>query len=295
MSVSLEIQAGVHPPTGLARRNRRLNEAETEQRMVGAGLDLLSRAGLTVGLDHISFEEVIREAGVSRSAVYRRWPYKDLFFSDLVKRLATDASPEIVTEEIARIKSVIVEHQDWLETQEQRDALVAEFFRRVSLFDFEALRGSARWRTYLALQATYLSLADGSLRDEVGQAMTQSEKVHVERVSNAWRWLSELLGYRLRERTSFTFESLAVVLTATMRGLVTMNVSVSSISEKRTQARPFGADQPSEWSLPALAMVALARAALEPDPSVTWDDTRRRSTLDALDALPIDEFPHVQQ
>jgi len=27
---------------------------------------------------------VIRDADVSRSAVYRRWPFKDLFFSDLV-------------------------------------------------------------------------------------------------------------------------------------------------------------------------------------------------------------------
>ena len=53
----------------------------------------MSQTGLTVSLDHISFEDVIRDADVSRSAVYRRWPYKDLFFSDLVKELATKATP----------------------------------------------------------------------------------------------------------------------------------------------------------------------------------------------------------
>jgi AcrR family transcriptional regulator len=49
---------------------------------------MVNRTGLTVSLDHISLEQVIRDAGVSRSAAYRRWPYKDLFFSDLVKQLA---------------------------------------------------------------------------------------------------------------------------------------------------------------------------------------------------------------
>jgi AcrR family transcriptional regulator len=56
--------------------------------MLKAAVAMVNRTGLTVSLDHISFEDVIRDADVSRSAVYRRWPYKDLFFSDLVKELA---------------------------------------------------------------------------------------------------------------------------------------------------------------------------------------------------------------
>jgi AcrR family transcriptional regulator len=57
---------------------------------------MVHRDGLTVSLDHISLEEVIRDADVSRSAVYRRWPYKDLFFSDLVKELARSATATIL-------------------------------------------------------------------------------------------------------------------------------------------------------------------------------------------------------
>jgi hypothetical protein len=56
--------------------------------MLKAAVAMVNRTGLTVSLDHISFEDVIRDADVSCSAVYRRWPYKDLFFSDLVKELA---------------------------------------------------------------------------------------------------------------------------------------------------------------------------------------------------------------
>jgi len=47
--------------------------------MLQAAVAMINRDGLTVSLDHLSFEEVIRDADVSRSAVYRRWPYKQPF------------------------------------------------------------------------------------------------------------------------------------------------------------------------------------------------------------------------
>src|SRR6516164_8119090 len=94
------------PPTGLARRGRRLSDQETEQRMLRAAVAMVSRTGLTVSLDHISFEDIIRDAGVSRSAVYRRWPYKDLFFSDLVRQLARDATPAIVEDELELMRQI---------------------------------------------------------------------------------------------------------------------------------------------------------------------------------------------
>ena len=55
--------------------------------MLESAAAMVNQAGLTVSLDHLSFEDLIRDARVSRSAVYRRWPYKDLFFSDLLKEL----------------------------------------------------------------------------------------------------------------------------------------------------------------------------------------------------------------
>ena len=275
------------PPTGLARRGRRLSDQETEQRMLSAAVAMVSRTGLTVSLDHISFEDIIRDAGVSRSAVYRRWPYKDLFFSDLVRQLAKDATPAIVEDELELMRQIAVSRPDWLETPELRHRLLLELFRQLSLLDFQAMIGSPGWRTYLALHATFMSLADGDLRDQVQAALNQSEQAHNARIAQAWRQLTALFGYRLRPESGITFEALATLLSATMRGLVVMALSAPDVAGQRIEARPFGADARGRWSLPALGLAGLASAFLEPDPAVEWDAGRIAAVRQALATLTV--------
>jgi len=277
----------LQPPTGLARRRRRLSDEETEQRMLGTAVAMVNRTGLTVSLDHIGLEDVIRDAGVSRSAVYRRWPYKDLFISDLVKQLAKDATPTIVADELSMIRRIAAEHSGWLETPELRHGLVIELFRQLPLLDFQTLFESAGWRTYLALHATFMSLADGELRDQVGLALAQSEQEHRTRVAQAWEQLAGLLGYRLRPESGVTFEVIAALLDATIRGLVIMALATPGIAAHRAQATPFGAAARQEWSLPALGLAAIASAFLEPDPAVGWDTDRIARVRQALSCLAL--------
>ncbi len=276
-------------PTGLARRARRLSDHETEQRMLQAAVAMVNRAGLTVSLDHISLEEVIRDADVSRSAVYRRWPYKDLFFSDLVKELALRATPTIVDDELALIRRIVTERPDALDTPEQRHGLVLELVRRLALFDFETLSGSLQWRTYLALQATFASLPDGELRDQVRAALAQSEHDHRAQVARAWQRLAGLLGYRLRPDLGATFETLATLVDATMRGLVIEALSEPGLGTYRARAIPSGAGKPQEWSLASLGVASIALAFLEPDPAIEWDGERLARAYEALNNLTLRE------
>jgi AcrR family transcriptional regulator len=266
--------AASQAPTGLARRGRRLSDEETEKRMLRTAADMVSSAGLTVSLDHISLEEVIRAADVSRSTVYRRWPHKDLFFSDLVKELAKTATPTIMAAEVALIREVFAEREDWLESPAHRERFVAELIRRLSLLDFQMLSGSAEWRTYLALHATFMSLADSELRAEVQAALAVSEREHLGRVAGAWEQLAGLLGYRLRPELGTTFTDLAALLEATMRGLVIMAQSMPELGEQRTAGRPLPAGAIADWSLPALGLAGVAWAWIEPDPDVEWDSGR---------------------
>ena len=269
-------------PTGLARRGRRLPEDETEQRMLRSALAMVHQNGLTVSLEHISFEDVIREADVSRTSAYRRWPHKDLFFSDLVLQLARDPAPGIVADEMDLIRRIAVGRLDQLADSQARRALVIELFRQLPVLDFETLYASPGWRTYLALHATLLSLTDSGLRSQVQAALAQAEQDHLARVARAWQLMTGLLGFRLRAESGVTFETLAALVNAAMRGLIMTALTVPGIATQRTTARPFDAPEAREWSLPALGLGAIATAFLEPNPDFTWDPERAAAIREAL-------------
>ena len=278
-------------PTGLARRGRRLPEDEMEQRMLRAALAMVHRAGLTVSLEHISFEEVIREADVSRTSAYRRWPHKDLFFSDLVLALARDPVPGIVADEMDLIRRIIGGQLDRLADPRARQSVILELFRQLPVLDFRALSASPGWRTYLALHATLLSMADGGLRDQVRAALAEAEQDRLARVARAWTLMAHLLGVRLRPEAGVSFETLAQLVTATMQGLITTALTVPGIAAFRTTARPFGAPEAGEWSLPALGLGAIATAFLESDPDFAWDAARAAALRDVLAAPDLGPEP----
>ncbi len=231
-------------PTGLGRRHHRLTDEETRDRMLHSAIEMINRTGLTVSLDHISFEDVIRDAGVARSTAYRHWPYKDLFFSDLVKELAATASPTIIRDEITLMRRVLNEHRDWLQTPQLRTSLLLELIRQLAQLDFQSILDSPGWRTYLALHAAFSSLSDGELREQVRSALAQAEEARTAQVARAWR----------------------------------------QMAAHRTPASPFGAAGIQDWSLAAIGGASLAMAFLEPDPATTWDDDRLAEIHHALEA-----------
>ncbi|MFC6885045.1 TetR/AcrR family transcriptional regulator [Actinomadura yumaensis] len=255
--------------------------------MLDAAMDMVNATGLTVSLDHIGFEDVIREAGVARSAVYRRWPYKDLFFSDLLKELASAAVPAAVADEASRrvTARTVLERLDGLGTAEGRAGLLAELIRKAALGDFEIIGGSPEWSTYLALNAAFAGLPAGGLRDQVQEALAASERRFVVHLAAAYEHLAGLLGYRLRPGSDVTFEVLATLAQGTMRGLVVMAQSRPEIGTRRVRAAPFG-DGAGEWSLPALGIAAAVSSFLEPDPDVVWDAERIADVRRQLEADP---------
>jgi hypothetical protein len=121
----------------------------------------------------------------------------------------------------------------------------------------------------------------------VGEALAESEHAHRARVANAWELLAGLFGYRLRPGLGASFETLAALLDATMRGLVIQALSEPGLASHRVQASSFGALAEDEWSLAALGGASIATAFLEPDPAIEWDQQRFARGRQALSTLTL--------
>ena len=266
-----------HARTGPTRRRRRLSDQETEERMLEAALATVNRVGLTVSLEHISLEDVIREAGVSRSAVYRRWPYKDMFFSDLLRAIAKAATPSEVPEAgptRESVGAVLREHQDSLRTPEGRHAVVVEMLRVGNLADLDALAKSTAWRTYVGLQATYLSLDDGELRDEIGASLAESERALVRRTATSFGYWMSLMGYRVKLGLAADAETVVALAMPLVRGAIIMGPATPQITRESLQSDPFGVSAEASWSPVAIAMTSIVLSYVEPDPDIEWNDER---------------------
>lgn len=256
--------------------------------MLDAASEMIESSGLTVSLDHISFEEVIQRAGVSRSAAYRRWPYKDLFFTDLLRELARASRPTTayaLAGSPAAVARLALAHLGEAATPDGRRDLVLELIRRAGLGEFEITSRSPEWRTYLALHATFLSVADEGLRGELEASLGASERGFIGSVAASWEAVSKLFGYRLRPELGATFEDLASLLVVTLRGLVIMAPSTPELGARRIRGAPFGTAEEKEWSLPALLMASIAFTFLEPDANMVWNEERAREAQSTFDRL----------
>jgi AcrR family transcriptional regulator len=280
------------PPTGAARRRVRISDEETGRRMLAAAVGMIAERGMSVSLEHLSLEEIIQAAGVARSSVYRRWPFKDLFFSDLLVELANGP---VLSRDNATVARVLAEHlarelarPQGADPEQDRVDFFVELLRVVFDLDIAQVLGSAQWRTSIALHATLLGLPDGPLRRQIGTALAGAE----EQLTAWWlqvaRRVVPAAGYRLvggPVDPEPGYRRLALAASALITGLV-MKASVAPrLVEDRMSLAPFGTTRTGEWSAVTLAEVGLYLAHLEPDPAVRWTRERIAHLADEVHAL----------
>lgn len=244
--------------------------------MLRAALALVDEHGLTVSLEHLSLEDVIARAGVSRTSAYRRWPYKDLFFSELLVAVADGT--ELAAEPPAFLDELdALIHSTPLDSLQGRRDLVVEGFRRSLDGDLRRLTDSPRWRTYLALAATVTSLPAGEVRDAAAAAVAAAEQRFNDRRTAIYERMAGIIGYRLQAGT--TFPLLARAMGAAMTGFVVKCLLNPAILDETESLAPFGSSRPAAWSAPVHAMTATLLAYLEPDPAADWSPSGMAARL----------------
>ncbi|MBD0021640.1 hypothetical protein GII33_04715 [Gordonia pseudamarae] len=276
------------------KRRPRMNPAEVRRRALATAEQMVLSDGLMVSMDHISLEEVIVRAQVSRSAVHRMWPRKEAFFADLLIRLAerNELSPSVFDPQtlsvaIAALRADI----DRLATADGRFALLVEICRQGAIRNFEANLAEESWYAFVVLSATGMSF-DDEVRTTLSAKLAASERNYVDGMSRFYALVLPILGRRIRPQFAAPIPDgageylyLAEVCSSAIQGQVlraglTGGNLLPDLRVPTDDVDPFGTGVPKPWTGPALTFTSTLIAMTEPIPGhvVDRDRTERRIT-----------------
>ena len=246
--------------------------------MLDAALAALATDGLSLGLDQVRFEDVVRAADVSRTSAYRRWPAREQFVEDVLVELARGVDlvgvPVVVGE---RAANLLAGHPDDLRSPAGRHELFVELVRLSFQADLEAMVASAHFRTYLALRHGFAQAAAPGLRERIATALAGSERRSVARGVAVLVGATGALGIRLAPPLVAPdgFEQLARSIVATSLGFVAEAVTDRGLLSIVHTAVAFGTTRPAPWTVPAFALTSLVLGHLEPDPDARIESPER--------------------
>ena len=271
-----------------AREKRRRIAADLRDKVLKTAVELVaSTNGLTVGLDELNMEEVIKRANVSRSAVYRLWPYKGDFVEDVLVALASSEHISNQTPDEDAMQGAgqrLLQSKASLGNAGARRDLTRELIRE---YAHDVFLGTARervWHESIALLAGTRFVRSDDVRVRLAAELERTERGFVDHVSAFYELMLPALGLRLRP--GLTIRHLATSLAAAIEGLGlrkiiidgTQNASVPSADPDVDWAladvvdapidlgetRPDGTSRP--WSLAALTFLAIVDAFTEEIP-----------------------------
>lgn len=261
-------------------------QTSARDRIVAAALDQIAAEGLTVGLEHISWERVIAASGVSRATAYRIWPNKNQFMTDVVVAAVHATTLEVDTEqEVGRILALLEEHPDFATDPDTRRHVVVDGLRISIEADVRRIVDSPSWATYLALGATAQGLPPGVLRTEVSAALARTDQRFTAHRIGVYARLPRLLGYRLKPTSDESgLRLLSEAAGAMMTGFVVRIRTQPELLEQTFRLAALGARE-LEWTTPGFALTNLVLSYLEPDPETPWDADQIRRFHDTLDEI----------
>ncbi|MFS0701835.1 helix-turn-helix domain-containing protein [Cellulomonas sp. 179-A 4D5 NHS] len=238
--------------------------------MLEAALQLLAHKGVTVGLDGLQLEDVIRQADVSRTSAYRRWPTREAFLDDVLLELARGAE---LIEAGARIgvegAALLSARARDLNSPAGRYDVFVDLLRVSFQSDLEAMLDAPQFRTYLALRAAFAGVPSDEMREALAQALALSERRAVARGTVILTGACELLGLRLTGPLGagrIGAAAIARSIAATSAGFVIAALADPQIVHSTQRVAPFGASRDAPWSIPVLTQASLVLAHIEPDP-----------------------------
>ncbi len=252
-----------------ASARKRLPQPELRRRILDAGQDLLASGGLTVGLQHLNMEQLIRRVGLPRSSVFAAFGGKEELVTELMVHALRNpgggTSVGFSNATVETAMSVLAAHADRMRDAAGdpdpagQEAVLAELVRRVLQVNIEDTTTSTQWQTYMALSVSVRSLPPGR-RERVREALQEADARFIDEMAGVYRHVLSAVGRRPRE--GYTIQRIATICASLIEGLVARRL-IGSADAAAVVTRPGLDGEPVEWPIGAVAFFALLQDMTE--------------------------------
>lgn len=247
-------------------RPRAMPDEDLKARMFQAAGELLEQAGgFSLSLEHLNLETVMRRADVSRSAVYRVWPTKEDFNIELLEVLAAPSyqrAAALDEHTLVEAEKIIMSQPELLKDASGRRRVLEQAVRQAVWRNFDAVSRQPAWRTFLVLSLTLPSVRDDDRRERLAQRLRDSDEHFAAITAEFYRSVMPVLG--LRPKPPFTNDNVHDLL-AQIGGALVEGLAVHHGLDPDLGAQRFPGPG-GDWSLPAIAFLAILDTLIEADP-----------------------------
>ncbi len=233
-------------------------------RVLAAAQSLVDEAGgVTVSLDNLGMDKVIKAAKVSRTSAYREWPTREAFMVDLMCAIVGPQwqGPEAFSDDTHLVaRDTVADHLDRLATLPGRRWVLGEMIRVAVELHLRTVLDSPQWRANVAIAASLPATPDEA-RHRLHAALMAAEETWLRQTERLFEDLAILIGFRPAPHSSYT--DIAVMLSSVCEGFgLRQVINPDAVWHDRTVDRPEGKEQ---WGLVSLTCIAALEAMIEFD------------------------------
>lgn len=266
------------------------DDGELEYCMVDAVIELAYERDISLGVEGIPFDDVVRCAGVPMAKAKSRWKgRRERLYWDALEQLSHRIDLPFPDD-----SSFIGDHAEYLrgfesqlEDRQVRRDLAVEVVRRGVMEDVRQLHESEEWCAFRTVLKGKDRIPDVELRDSIYAKLTEVFEESMKERARTYAYFADLFGFRLvRPLTGPEgFETLARAVAVCLLGLLSME----DVGQKQLfdpyPMRAFGSSNTAEWSQAACMVATSIFAHIEPRPTEKWTEQRVQDFFNVVDKL----------
>lgn len=237
-----------------------MTQAEARSRLISAAFARLRHDGIHISVNHLSFEELIRESGVPRSTAYRIWGSKEEFFDAVLASIPSASAAERDQSSTWSLAAKAIESmQAGLSTPAGRRAILMETMRVAASHHLDSVTSTQEWRNWIGL-AVGLGSLPAAVRDQITAELRVQELGRIEAMAAFYGRVATVLGLRMKPEFGDDFRILTIAAGAFMDGLGVLRSVLPAESEQRFTVTG------KEWSIASIGYAAVFDRFVEVDP-----------------------------